>query len=144
MENFTSTYLHTYKQGDYTMKNMSIEATKYTPSIEFDATSRVLSITGKSYPENTFEFYTPVTEWIKEFLTKLNGDTILLNLDLEYLNSSSLKAYFDLFDLLEGASLKGASIKIKWLYDEENDIAEETGEDFIEDFKDLDIELVIK
>ena len=126
------------------MKNMSIEATKYTPSIEFNATSKVLSITGKSYPENTFEFYTPVTEWIKEFLNKLDGETILLNLDLEYLNSSSLKAYFDLFDLLESATLKGASIKIKWLYDEENDIAEETGEDFIEDFKDLDIELVVK
>ena len=36
------------------------------------------------------------------------------------------------------------TIKINWIYDEENESAEEAGEDFIEDFEDLDIELVIK
>ena len=35
-------------------------------------------------------------------------------------------------------------IKINWVYDEENESAEEAGEDFIEDFEDLDIKLVRK
>mgnify|MGYP006450346123 CR=1 FL=1 len=35
-------------------------------------------------------------------------------------------------------------IKINWIYDEENESAEEAGEDFIEDFEDLKIELVTK
>ena len=30
---------------------------------------------------------------------------------------------------------------INWIYDEENESAEEAGEDFIEDFEDLDIRL---
>ena len=128
------------------MKNLSIKETKYTPEILFDATNRVLSIKGKSYPENTFEFYKPISTWISEFLKTLTNEEVSLTLDLEYLNSSSLKAYFDLFDKLEDAvnQNKNRKINIKWLYDEENDIAQETGEDFQEDFASLNIELVVK
>lgn len=126
------------------MKNLDIEATKYTPEIKFNADEKTLSIVGKSYPENTFEYYKPVINWVEEFLKTISDEKVLVNLDLEYLNSSSLKAYFDLFDILESAHEKGKSIEIKWIYDEDNDIAEETGEDFIEDFEELNIELVIK
>jgi len=126
------------------MENLKIEATQYTPEIDFNSQSSVLSIVGKSYPENTFEYYKPIVNWIEEYLKTINDELLRVNLDLEYLNSSSLKAYFDLFDLLEIAHDEGKNIQIKWIYDEENDISEETGEDFIADFKSLDIELVIK
>jgi SiaC family regulatory phosphoprotein len=36
------------------------------------------------------------------------------------------------------------SIEINWIYDEENESAGEAGEDFIEDFEDLNIKLVHK
>ena len=126
------------------MKNLDIAATKYTPEITFNAEEKTLSMIGKSYPENTFEYYKPILTWVEEFLETVSDEKVLLNLDLEYLNSSSLKAYFDLFDILEVAHGKGKSIEIKWIYDEDNDIAEETGEDFIEDFEELNIELVVK
>ena len=126
------------------MENLKIEATQYTPEIDFNSQSSVLSIIGKSYPENTFEYYKPIVNWIEEYLKTINDELLRVNLDLEYLNSSSLKAYFDLFDLLEIAHDEGKNIQIKWIYDEENDISEETGEDFIADFESLDIELVIK
>lgn len=126
------------------MKNLQIEATKYTPKIDFNALTKILNITGKSYPENTFEFYAPISEWVNTLLKIETQEIICINLDLEYLNSSSLKAYFDLFDTFEVAATKGVRIKIQWIFDEENDIAEETGEDFIEDFKELDISLVVK
>ena len=126
------------------MENLKIEATKYTPEINFDSQSNILNIVGKSYPENTFEYYKPVVTWIENYLKTVTDELIVLNLDLEYLNSSSLKAYFDLFDLLEIAHNEGKNIQIKWIYDEENDISEETGEDFIADFESLNIELIIK
>ena len=50
------------------MENLIIEATTYTPNINFDAVNGELSISGKSYPENTFEFYKPVNEWIIKYL----------------------------------------------------------------------------
>jgi len=126
------------------MENLIIKATQYTPAIDFNLETNILSITGKSYPENTFEYYKPIIFWIEEYLKNVKDEEILINLDLEYLNSSSLKAYFDMFDMLEEANSEGKHIKIKWIYDEDNDISEETGEDFIEDFKNLNIELVVK
>ncbi|NOQ31435.1 MAG: DUF1987 domain-containing protein [Helicobacteraceae bacterium] len=126
------------------MKNLNIEATKYTPRIDLNAETDVLSIAGKSYPENTFEFYKPVVEWVEEYFKETKNDKTVVNLDLEYLNSSSLKAYFDLLDILEIAHDAGQDIETNWIYDEENDISEETGEDFQADFKGLDIKLVVK
>ena len=111
------------------MENLHIKATKYTPEIYLNAKTNVFDIAGKSYPENTFEFYKPVIQWVESFFENVTNEKILVNLDLEYLNSSSLKAYFDLFDILEIAHNDGKSIEVKWIYDEDNDIAEETGED---------------
>ena len=126
------------------MENLQIEATKYTPKIDFNASEAVMSVVGKSYPENTFEYYKPIVTWIKEYFKGVEDQTTIFNFDLEYLNSSSLKAYFDIFDIIELAHGKNKSIKINWIYDEDNDIAEETGEDFMEDFETLDIKLVTK
>jgi len=121
------------------MQNLAIEATQYTPEINMDPDTGVISITGKSYPENTFEFYQPVVLWLDEYF-KNPKETTVLNMEIIYFNSSSSKFFFDLFDLLE-ENIKNTKIKINWIYDVENESAKEAGEDFIEDFEDLDIEL---
>ena len=126
------------------MEDLHIQATKYTPTIELNNTDGIINISGKSYPENTFDFYRPVLQWVEEYFQKTNNEKTTVNLDLEYLNSSSLKAYFDFFDILDAAHEKGNSLDIKWTYDEDNDISEETGEDFIEDFEKLNIQLISK
>ena len=124
------------------MENLNIEETKYTPLINLDVNGTI-SLVGKSYPENTFEFYAPMMEWIKEYFDTCAADTTTVNVEITYFNSSSSKLFFDFFDLLEEAS-EDNEIVINWIYDEENESAEEAGEDFMEDFEDLDIELVIK
>jgi len=126
------------------MENLHITATDYTPDINFDAKCGILEMKGKSYPENTFEFYKPINKWIHDYLTTTLCEKVSINLNIEYMNSSSLKAYFDMFDSFEEAHNDGKILEIKWIYDEEDDISEETGEDFIEDFENLNIQLVIK
>ena len=126
------------------MENLLIEETKYTPLFDLNAQTGVLNILGKSYPENTFEFYRPILIWIEEYLEISKNEKGILNIELEYLNSSSLKAYFDIFDILESAQESGKDLEINWIFDKDNDIAEETGEDFIDDFKSLKITLVTK
>jgi hypothetical protein len=121
------------------MDTLHIEATKYTPSIDLN-TDGSLSFIGKSYPENTFEFYTPVIAWLEEFLSSPPSDTVNVKFDISYFNSSSSKLFFDLFDLLE-ANRDKSNIAISWIYDEENESAEEAGEDFIDDFQNLNITL---
>jgi len=124
------------------MENLKIEATKYTPEIILD-TNGNLSLVGKSYPENTFEFYAPVMAWIENYFETNPAEKTLVNMEIIYFNSSSSKLFFDFFDLFEENS-KDNSIEINWIYDEENESAEEAGEDFIEDFEDLKIKLVTK
>lgn len=125
------------------MKNLVIESTNCTPKINLDATKGVIEFFGKSYPENTFDFYKPVKEWLDEYIQNPN-DTTIVNLELTYLNSSSLKVYFDIFDIFEEIHNRGKKIEVNWTYESDDDIIEETGEDFIEDFKNLKINLIAK
>ena len=124
------------------MENLIIEETKYTPSISLE-TNGTITLIGKSYPENTFEFYEPMMNWISEYFETSAADTTTINMEITYFNSSSSKLFFDFFDLLEENN-DDHNIKINWIYDEENESAEEAGEDFIEDFENLKIELVTK
>jgi len=124
------------------MENLNIEETKYTPKITLDI-SGTISLVGKSYPENTFEFYEPMKNWVEEYFETGAKEITTVNMEITYFNSSSSKLFFDFFDLLEENSDE-YTIKINWIYDEENESAEEAGNDFIEDFEDLDIQLVAK
>ena len=124
------------------MENLHLEATKYTPEINLDKNGTI-SLVGKSYPENTFEFYAPMMKWLEEYFEKSAADTTVINMEIIYFNSSSSKLFFDFFDLLEENAGEN-KIEINWIYDEENESAEEAGEDFIEDFEDLSIKLVTK
>ena len=124
------------------MENLQIQATKYTPEIILDAKG-VMSLIGKSYPENTFNFYAPLMQWTEDYFKAEPTTKTIVNMEIIYFNSSSSKLFFDFFDLLEENSSKH-TIEINWIYDEENESAEEAGEDFIEDFEKLNINLVTK
>jgi hypothetical protein len=124
------------------MENLQIEATKYTPAILLNGKAGLFEIKGKSYPENTFEFYRPVMAWIEHYFQNPKEETTL-KMEIIYFNSSSSKLFFDLFDLLE-ENRSRSCIRIEWIYDAENESALEAGEDFIDDFESLDIQLVEK
>jgi hypothetical protein len=126
------------------VKNLYIEATKYTPEIKLDAQKGFLSFSGKSYPENTFDFYQPMLNWINTYFTEEPQEKTVIEMDIIYFNSSSSKLFFDLFDILEEAHEKGKKISVRWLYDAENENALEAGEDFKEDFESLDFNLIEK
>jgi hypothetical protein len=124
------------------MENLIIEETKYTPKIELNANGNI-AIAGKSYPENTFEFYAPVMKWLENYFAQEPTSKTVVNMEIVYFNSSSSKLFFDLFDLLDEAKAT-CNLEVNWIYDEDNESAKEAGEDFIEDFEDLKINLVTK
>lgn len=126
------------------MEDIFIEKTQYTPEVKSDLEACVLNIAGKSYPENTFEFYKPINAWIKTFIATHKDKELTFNFEIIYFNSSSSKALFDLFDSLEESVKNGLQIIVNWIYDEDNESMEEAGEDFIDDFEVLQINLVKK
>jgi hypothetical protein len=62
-----------------------------------------------------------------------------VEIQLIYINSSSIKALFRIFEGFEEYRVKGQSIAIQWLADHDDDIMQELGEDFIDRFPNLTI-----
>jgi len=114
------------------MEILHIEGTKSTPEIIFDPASGVLSMSGESYPENSFEFYRPILSWLTRFSAVHHGPTTF-NTNLSYLNTGSTKCMMDILDLLEESHLAGKLVAVNWFYDEENHRAYETAEEFKEE-----------
>ena len=119
------------------MENLNIKKTDSSPQIYMNALS------GDSYPEDSFVFYENINSWFEEYLKSAQKIT-KINFELNYINSSSFKVFFDIFVLFDEARKKGNNIEINWIYDEENDVSQEIGEDFILDFKNLNINLIVK
>jgi len=114
------------------MENLVIDATTSSPRVEFDAQRGLLRLSGESYPENSFEFYEPILQWVRGFLESGDGP-VTLELRMAYLNTSSIKSLMDLLDDLEEAHRSGRAVTVHWHYDQENDRARELAEDFRED-----------
>ena len=126
------------------MENLIIEETKYTPSINLDIQKGLIGLIGKSYPENTFEFYKPMMDWVEEYFNGNEQPKTIISFEIIYFNSSSSKLFFDFFDFIDEMATSGKYIEINWIYDKDNDSALEAGEDFKEDFEKLNFKLVEK
>ncbi|MES2534302.1 MAG: biofilm regulation phosphoprotein SiaC [Pseudomonadota bacterium] len=114
------------------MENLRIEGTQSTPGIFCDGAAGTVEMRGDSYPENSFELFSPVLGWIEAFLG--NSDRQLsFELHLLYLNTSSVKAMMDIFDMLEEAHRKGRGVAVNWYYDQQNERVGELAEEFRED-----------
>jgi hypothetical protein len=123
------------------MESFVRERTKSTPWINFDPNQNFLEIKGESYPENSAKFYSPMLEWLEEFLRQAT-QSVQVDIELVYFNSSSSKILMNFFDLLEDTAQQGIQISVTWKYNEDNDIALECGEEFQEDLEHVAFHLV--
>jgi hypothetical protein len=114
------------------MNDFSIAGTQSTPEIRSDWEGGVLVMQGNSYPENSYELFSEIVEWIERFFREEDRP---LNLDLHllYLNTSSVKAMMDIFDVLEAAWTEGKKVSVNWHYDKRNERVAELAEEFKED-----------
>ena len=113
------------------MDVLKIEATVDTPAIEFDPENNVFEMSGRSYPEDTHTFYTPVLEWMEKYAESPNEETSF-NINLQYFNSSSYKPIFDILTCLEKINQNGTKATVDWHYKKDDWDMKETGEEFAE------------
>lgn len=114
------------------MNQLSIEATQSTPSVDADWERGLLKIAGDSFPENSFEFFSVVIDWIERYLAATQN-TLRLELRLMYMNTSSVKAMMDIFDMLEDAHRGGRAVEVVWHHDPRNERVADLAEEFRED-----------
>ncbi len=108
------------------MEELKIEGSAKTPTIEFNASGDLL-LKGRSIPENSIEFYKPILDWIENYGDSPKDKTVV-NVQLEYFNTSSSKCILDVFKKLE--TLSGTDIEINWYYEEDDEDMLEAGEDY--------------
>ena len=111
------------------MDPIIIEGTPKTPTVNFDATTGKIEIKGRSIPENSIEFYKPLVDWLEAYGGAPLANTVV-NIQLEYFNTSSSKCILDIFKKLENIAKAGSAVIINWYYEEDDEDMLEAGEDY--------------
>ncbi|NOQ72560.1 MAG: DUF1987 domain-containing protein [Crocinitomix sp.] len=110
-------------------EKLIIKGTRETPNIELNKDTGLFKIEGRSLPENAFEFYRPLVNWMKEYSQEPSPSTHLI-LSIEYLNSGSLKQIFRIIYMLEDLIEMGSDAKITWKYNIGDELMLEKGKEF--------------
>lgn len=111
------------------MELLNIEGTPKTPTVILNPSTGVIEIKGRSIPENSIEFYRPVVEWLDEYIKNPQPNTVV-NMQLEYFNTSSSKCILDVFKKLEVLKKNQKDVIINWYYEEDDEDMLEAGEDY--------------
>ncbi|MEH0155757.1 DUF1987 domain-containing protein [Limibacter armeniacum] len=117
------------------MKNFYLSQGHKTPKIELNYEKGHLYIAGRSIPENSIEFYRPLIDWVNEYIDQPQDQTVV-DIKLEYFNTSSSKCLIEVFRALEELNAKdGSEVVVNWYFEEDDEDMEESGEDFKEVIK---------
>lgn len=120
------------------MQKLIIDPTVTTPEICFSPDNNQFYIRGVSSPEDVRSLYYPVLEWIRKFVDEIlagkhkmyNRDNPLkFRIDLTYFNSSSAKFFYDILIELKRLDSAGCTVKVEWVYEEEDSDMKEAGAD---------------
>jgi len=118
------------------MKSFKSKPTDLSPEIILAPEENKFIIAGKSAPEDVRSIYYPVIEWMEDFMVWVrekkpytDARPLILQIDLEYFNSSSAKFLFDILTGLQTLGNEGVPVEVQWLYDEEDIDLREAGED---------------
>ena len=124
------------------MENINIAATARTPALSLDVASRVFTLEGESYPEDTKKFYEAPIAQVQEFLSQSHEGAVTCQFKLKYFNSSSAQVIMDLFTSMESAAEAGNSVMVEWHHIADDDNMQELGEEFSEELNAANFKLV--
>jgi len=111
------------------MQPLLIAVGDSTPEVILDKSQNKFSFTGVSLPENVFEFYDPIIDWIKIYCNDPNPGTEL-HVNMSYFNTASSKIILEIIALFDSLSQKGKKVEIVWYYLEMDDDMRSTGKEF--------------
>ncbi len=109
------------------MNDLYVEATKKTPEVKA-SDNGIISIIGRSIPEDPLMFYEPLKKWIEEYSKNPQKETIV-KIQLEYFNSGTSKILINILRQLVDLKQR-CDVKIKWCYEEGDDDIYERGDYF--------------
>ncbi|MCB0773239.1 MAG: SiaC family regulatory phosphoprotein [Flavobacteriales bacterium] len=111
------------------IKHMHIGGTPTSPEVEMDLESGTIDIVGRSLPANSEQFYGRVYRWLEEYL-KTPCDRTTVNMRLDYMDTSSTKHFYNIFDRLREVNAQGRSVEVNWHFETGDEEMAETGKDY--------------
>ncbi len=120
------------------MSELHITATDRTPEIRLSLNDGIFSMKGESFPEDVSAFYGQVIIAIDQLPVAIKKP-LAVDIAMIYINSSSIKAMFRIFEGFEAVRKAGHELNITWNFQDDDDIMQELGEDFKDRFPELPI-----
>ena len=91
--------------------------------------NEIQSIVGLSTPIDSFAFYRPLIQWVNDHQDQFKSQTVF-RFELNYFNSSSMKALLWLIQAIANGMTNGKTWSIEWVVTEDDEFMEEAGESF--------------
>lgn len=109
-------------------KHVIQEELKNCPGIVYYQSLNKLEIYGRSIPENPEQIFRRLEEWLFLHFEKNIGLDVYIQ--LEYINSGSSKYLYEILKRLKAYQHSGKRVKLKWLYEEDDEAMLELGEHY--------------
>ncbi len=112
------------------MNRLTIIGDEKQAGVDFDPSSGNLKLSGRSIPEDSVDFFGPIIEWVKLYGEDPQPKTVV-DVYLEYFNTSSAKLILDIFKEVEHIHSSGKSkVVIRWKHDKGDLDIMEAGKDY--------------
>jgi SiaC family regulatory phosphoprotein len=122
------------------IEELYIPATDETPEVCLTRLKNRSYISGRSLPENAFEFYSPLINWVNNHSPKIDS-VFEIEFKFDYFNSSSGRYLFEMLTQLE-KNPKKRFIKIHWIVEDGDDLMLEKGLE-LKSLLDLNFEIMV-
>ena len=123
--------------------NLELSQTGSTPYVLIDGEKGVMRFEGESYHENVLDFFKEVTDWLTGFLAS-DFNAFTFDCALTYFNSSTSMLLYNMLTDMDARAADGKKVTVNWIAEEGNDIIIECGEDFEDEMKNLEFNLILK
>ena len=107
---------------------MKIEGTRTSPSVNIE--KGIFEIKGRSIPEDSHDFFSPIVHEVQDYIKNPLENTIL-RFHLDYINSGSKKYLSNIISHFNDMYLEGKNVSIYWNYDYDDESIMELGKDLM-------------
>lgn len=123
------------------MEPFILKGTDISAQVILDPGNGNFELSGRSYPDNVIEFFTPVYRWLNEY-AKDPLDKTVFNFRMEYFNTASAKVILDIMTHFEEMIEEGHQVLIRWHFTAEDEDMQKAGEEYA-NMVDVPFEMVL-
>lgn len=116
------------------MQPLNIRKTEYSPSVNYNPSTKQFTFEGESRPENCGKFYEPIIDWVtKHIASEEKTAPLIFIFKFDYFNSTSARYIVKFLQTVkELAKQQHNTIRVEWHYEKLDEDMLEAGKEFSE------------